>query len=211
MLADADTAALLTGANRAMIGGELLQFGRALLVSPGRWRLSELWRGRRGTEEAVVAHPVGTSFVVLDEATTALLPISQSVAGVRVMASGIGDSEPWPLAICATAARATQPLSPVHPAVARLPSGDTVIGWTRRSRAGWAWRAGIEVPLGEEREAYRVDWASGSAELSSPQFTYTAAMRAADVTAGAAAMTFAIRQSGSAALSPPLFVTIDPI
>lgn len=211
MLADADTAALLTGANRAMIGGELLQFGRALLVSPGRWRLSELWRGRRGTEDAVVTHPVGTSFVLIEEATIALLPTSQSVAGVRVMATGIGDGEPWPQAACATAERATLPLSPVHPVVARLPSGDTAIGCTRRSRAGWAWRDGIEVPLGEEREAYRVDWASGSVELSTPQFTYTTAMRAADVASGATTMTFSIRQSGSAALSPPLFVTIDPI
>ena len=82
-------------------------------------------------------------------------------------------------------------------------------GWTRRSRAGWAWRDEIEVPLGEEREAYRLEWASGNQDLSVSVFIYTAAMRADDVTGGATVMTFTIRQSGDAALSPPLFVTVD--
>ncbi|UVO52978.1 phage tail protein [Sphingomonas sp. SUN039] len=210
-LSDADTAALLAGANRAMIGGEAIQFGRAAPVSSGRWRLSELWRGRRGTEDAVATHAIGTPFVLFEEATALILPMAQSVPGIRVMASGIGDSAPWPLASCATVMRAIRPLSPVRPTATRLPSGDTVIGWTRRSRAGWAWRDGIEVPLGEEREAYRVSWVGGSAETSEPLFTYTAAMRAADIAGGATAMTFTICQSGDAALSPPLGFTIDPI
>ena len=211
VLNDADTAAMLAGANRAMVGGEVIQFGRALPVSPGRWRLSELWRGRRGTEDAVMLHIAGTSFVVLEEATAALLPVAQSVAGMRVLASGIGDSEPWPQASCATAARAVMPLSPVHPTAVRLPSGDTETGWARRSRAGWAWRDGIEVPVAEEREAYHVAWQGGSVEVPTPAFTYTTAMRAADVAGGAVTMTFSIRQSGDAGLSPPLLLTINLI
>lgn len=208
-LGDANMAALLAGANRAMIGGELLQFGRAVLVSPGRWRLSELWRGRRGTEDAVVSHPAGAGFVLTEEATTFVMPSTQAVAGVRVIASGIGDTDPWPQATCATAGLAVMPLSPVHPTATRLLSGDTLIGWTRRSRAGWAWRDEIDASLGEEREAYRIAWAGGSVEVVVPAFTYTAAMRAADVTGGATAATFAIRQSGDAALSPPLTLMID--
>jgi hypothetical protein len=208
-LGDADTAALLAGTNRAMIGSELLQFGRAVPVSPGRWRLSELWRGRRGTEDAVAPHPAGTAFALIEEATTLVLPTAQAIAVVCVMASGIGEAAPWPQAICATAARAMMPLSPVHPTATRLLSGDTLIGWTRRSRAGWAWRAGIDPPLCEEREAYRIIWVGGSAEIAESSFIYTAAMRAADVAGGAMTATFTIRQSGDAALSPPLSLTIN--
>ena len=208
VLADADTAALLAGANRAMIGGELIQFGRAQPVSPGRWRLSDLWRGRRGTEDAVTAHPAGMAFVLVDAATIALVPTAQAMAGVRVMAAGIGDSDPFPQATCATATRAVMPLAPVHPTITGLPSGDALIGWTRRSRAGWAWRDGLDAPLGEEREAYSVAWAGGSADVLAPAFTYTAAMRAADIAAGRTASVFAIRQIGDAALSPPVLVTL---
>src|SRR3546814_8451333 len=43
-------AAMLGGANRAMVGGELLQFGEAEIVGAGKWRLSRLLRGRAGTD-----------------------------------------------------------------------------------------------------------------------------------------------------------------
>jgi Putative phage tail protein len=209
VLADADDAALSSGANRALIGSELVQFGRAQPVSPGRWRLSELWRGRRGTEDAIVSHPAGTPFVLVEESTIAALPAAQAVAGVRIMATGIGDTEPWPEATCPTAVRAVMPLPPVHPRADRLSSGDTAIRWVRRSRAGWAWRDGIDVPVGEDREAYLIDWAGGSVETGEPAFTYTAAARAGDLAAGMTSRTFSIRQSGSAALSPPLSFTIS--
>jgi hypothetical protein len=209
VLADADDAALSSGANRALIGNELVQFGRAQPVSPGRWRLSELWRGRRGTEDAIVSHPAGTPFVLVEESTIAILPAAQAVAGVRIMATGIGDTEPWPEATCPTAARSVMPLSPVHPHAERLPSGDTAIRWVRRSRAGWAWRDGIDVPVGEDREAYLIDWAGGSVEIGEPAFTYTAAARTTDLAAGMTSRTFSIRQSGTASLSPPLNFTIS--
>ncbi len=209
VLADADMAALTAGTNRALIGGEVIQFGRAQPISPGRWRLSELWRGRRGTEDAVVPHPTGTPFVLIEESTILALPAAQAVGGVQVMAAGIGDSEPLPTADCPTAGRALMPLSPVHATSSRLPSGDTVIAWTRRSRGGWGWRDGIDAPLGEEREAYRVDWTGGSSEVSQAAFTYPAAARAADLAVGMTVRPFSIRQSGDAALSPPLNFTID--
>ena len=148
------------------------------------------------------------AFVLVDAATIALVPTAQAMAGVRVMAAGIGDSDPFPQATCATATRAVMPLAPVHPTITGLPSGDALIGWTRRSRAGWAWRDGLDAPLGEEREAYSVAWAGGSADVLAPAFTYTAAMRAADIAAGRTASVFAIRQIGDAALSPPVLVTL---
>jgi hypothetical protein len=45
--------------------------------------------------------------------------------------------------------------------------------WTRRSRAGWGWADGGDVPLGEETERYRVtltapDGATRIVEVSEP-------------------------------------------
>src|SRR5690606_242236 len=56
MLHDADTAGLVAGRNLALLGDELIQFGRAEPLGSARWRLSRLTRGRRGTEWAIAGH-----------------------------------------------------------------------------------------------------------------------------------------------------------
>src|SRR3546814_18230908 len=69
---------LLAGANRAMIGGELIQFGAAEQLGPALWRLSRLLRGRAGTA-IPAAHGVGAPFVLLDD--PALLAVPADIAG----------------------------------------------------------------------------------------------------------------------------------
>jgi hypothetical protein len=51
---------------------------------------------------------------------------------------------------------ASRPPSPVNLAAQRQLNGDLSVTWTRRSRQGFAWIDGIDAPLGEEREQYRV-------------------------------------------------------
>src|SRR3954468_10463114 len=65
----------------------------------------------------------------------------------------------------------------------RQDSGDLVLNWTRRSRQGFAWVEGIDAPLGEAHEQYRVNLngATGSREMSTPQPSLT--IVAADVAA----------------------------
>ena len=81
----------------------------------------------------------------------------------------------------------SRPWSPAHLKV-RAQGGDAVITWIRRARlAGDGWDA--EVPLGEEREVYRVEILDGetvvrAAETSVPTWICTAAQRAADFPAG---------------------------
>src|SRR5690606_22510652 len=58
--------ALARDANLALIGGELLQFGVAEWISPRRFRLSRLLRGRRGTEWAADLHEAGDGFVLIE-------------------------------------------------------------------------------------------------------------------------------------------------
>ena len=158
-LAGADRAAMDAGANLALVGGELLQFGMAEQLGPRRWRLSRLWRGRRGTEAAIAAHRAGEPFALLSPASVTMLPVAQP-AGARLWlaASSVGDGDalrPVEVAITGTS---VAPPSPVHLRVTRAAGGGRVLDWIRRSRAGWRWEDRIDAPLVEERERYRIEW-----------------------------------------------------
>ena len=212
LLNDADTTALLAGANRAMVGDELLQYGRARPLGQGVWRLFELWRGRRGTEWAVGGHGADEAFVLIEDVAVVLLPAERTQGEVRAMAVGIGDASPYPVATLARPGAATMPLSPVALMAAPLPGGDTMIGWTRRSREGWRWIDAIDAPIGEEREAWRVTRTTSAGvyvtDIATGGLTYTAAERAADRAAGATAATFAVVQLGNHGGSRPALLTI---
>ena len=60
---------VLSGANRAMLGGELIQFMRPTLLAPNTYRLSRLLRGRLGTEGFTETHAVGDTFILFDPNT----------------------------------------------------------------------------------------------------------------------------------------------
>ncbi|WCT73683.1 phage tail protein [Sphingomonas naphthae] len=212
-LAGASDAALIGGANSAMLGEELIQFGEAVQIGPRRWRIGRLLRGRRGSEAAVAGHAVGDRFTLIESGALLPIPLSAAAIGtmVRVQAIGIGDAEPV-VAEAILGARAVRPPSPVHPrAIDR--GGDVLrIGWTRRSRTGWAWIDGADAPLGEEAEAYRLEIAVGGAvvraiDTAAPWFNYGPAERAADGASGSIAIT--VRQAGAVAPSdPPLRANI---
>jgi hypothetical protein len=177
-------AALAEGANLAAIGRELVQFGAAEPIGPRRFRLSRLLRGRRGTEWAGDLHEAGEDFVLIEAASLLRvdLPLASIGSEVALLPTGLGDD-------AATAARLTiagealRPPSPVHVRAEALAGGDIRLTWVRRSRLGWDWPSGRDTPLGEEREAYRVTIASGSAarawEVGEPAFVSTGADRAA--------------------------------
>lgn len=84
--------------------------------------------------------------------------------------------------------RGLRPYAPVHLRAATS-GGDLRVSWVRRSRVdGDSW-LGLDVPLGEAREAYLVRVTSGQTELrmvevNSPEWTYTAAMQATDGATG---------------------------
>ena len=62
-LADID---LFNGSNRAMIGGEMIQFGTATLTAPMTYTLSHLLRGRQGTDWALTEHVADEPFILLN-------------------------------------------------------------------------------------------------------------------------------------------------
>jgi Putative phage tail protein len=204
-LIDADEDALLSGANLAMIGDEAFQFGRAEPLGAGRWRLSELWRGRRGTEWAVSAHAIDVPFVLVEPIALASLSSAAAVDNAKVMAVGVGDAIGVVADGPAKVGASVRPLSPVAMKTTTS-GGDLLIGWTRRSRDGWRWRDSVDVPLAEGSERYRVTKvASGRtdlvAEVAAPSWLYDATERAADVAAGALTATISVVQIGTFGVS----------
>jgi hypothetical protein len=183
-------AALVGGANLALIGSELVQFGRADPMGAGRFRLSRLLRGRMGTEWAAATHQAGEAFLLIESDALAVIePPSGALGGeVRLLASGREDSDGVEASVVFSG-EALRPPAPVHLRAERQANGDVALSWVRRSRRGWAWLSGSDTPLGEEREAYHVEIEGTgfrrAAATSAPQHLYSAAEQAVDGAAGA--------------------------
>ncbi|MBC7668823.1 MAG: glycoside hydrolase/phage tail family protein [Gemmatimonadaceae bacterium] len=192
-----DRSAVLAGANAIAVRGaggewEVIQFLDAQAVGDDRWTLSGLLRGQGGSESAMAAiNPAGAAVVVLD-AALARADLSSSERGLplvwRAAPAGGPASGPAMTEVVATwRGLSNRPWSPVHLKV-RNASVDSLVSWIRRTRvAGDGWEA--VVPLGEEREAWRVEILDGemvvrTVETAASAFTYTAAQRAADFPAG---------------------------
>jgi hypothetical protein len=191
--------ALLGGANAFAVESapgvwEVLLAAEAELLAPGRYRLTRLLRGQRGTERAMGdPTPAGARVVVLD-AALAVLSISEAELGLPATwrigpALRPPSDESYVAKGFTPAGVGLRPFSIVHVEqpwrTAREP-GDLVIRWTRRSRAlaadSWG---GLEVPLGEENEAYEVEILDGAAvkrtlTTTTSSVVYTAAAQTAD-------------------------------
>lgn len=203
-LSPASDEALAAGDNLALLGDELIQFGAAEALGEGRFRLARLLRGRRGTEWAMATHMPGERFVLIEAATMKALdtPISALGGPVELLASGLGD-EDMPVSASGTiAGRSIRPPAPVHLTAQRLADGAVEFRWVRRSRLGWAWTSGSDVPLGEEEPAWRavIEPEFGTArtvEVGEPALTYSAAQQIADGADMAASFTLSVVQQGT--------------
>jgi hypothetical protein len=178
--------ALVSGANLALLGGELIQFGAAESLGAARFRLSRLLRGRRGTEWAAGDHAGGERFVLIERETLVALEAPPGSVGseARLLAHGIGDIPEAVLATVTIEGASLQPPGPVHLRAEEAAGGDLAIHWVRRSRQGWSWPSGGDTPLGEEAELYRMQLSgAGFARrltTAQPYYLYTAAEQAED-------------------------------
>jgi hypothetical protein len=190
---------LLGGANVLAIEAasgvwEIVQAGTTELIASGRYRMTRLLRGQRGTEAAMAnPAPAGARVVVLDEAL-ASLPIAEADLGLpwnwRVgPASRSVSDETYVAQSFTPVGVGLRPLSVAHvkqPWRGSRTPGDLTIRWTRRSRALAAdsWGA-VEVPLVEEIEAYEVEILDGATvkrvlSSTTTSAVYTAAQQTAD-------------------------------
>jgi len=157
VLLNADRDALMAGANLAVLGDELIQFGRAEQLGVGLYRLSSLLRGRRGTEWAAASHAVGEAFCLIDWMAVRSIDLAPDGTGAALVATakGVGDAAPLPTVQRVLTGEALRPPSPCHLQLWRE-SNELKAQWTRRSYRGWAWADGVEVPDDPFPERYRV-------------------------------------------------------
>ncbi|SHF32187.1 Putative phage tail protein [Ruegeria intermedia] len=147
---------------------EILQARDAMLVAPGRYRLTTLLRGQRGTEHAIGnPAPAGARVVVLDGAVTEL-PFTVGEIGlpwnlaVGPATRPVSDMSYTILSVTPVGA-SLRPFALVHLAARAEASGDITLTWTRRSRdpAADSWEA-AEVPLLDQPEAWEIDILDGA-------------------------------------------------
>ncbi|QGX98752.1 hypothetical protein EI983_10910 [Roseovarius faecimaris] len=195
-----DDLALLNGANLCAIGDgspgnwELFQFRDAELVGTETYALSMRLRGQLGTDALMPSEwPAGSLFVRFDQTAEQIVLTENQLGLERHYRVGPGDrfyTDPSFQHVTLTfEGIGLRPYAPVHLMAEQSGAGDVALRWIRRTRVGGDRWETPEVPLGEESELYLVRVVQTGNLLreemvSTPAWTYTAAMRAADGQAG---------------------------
>ena len=165
-LASVSEMQMLGGANVGALRGadgawEIFGFAGAELVGDGVYRLSLLLRGLGGEEHlAKRTLPAGAVFVLLDEAVVPLVAGLAQVGAANAWRVGPADRD-YADAACAAfastaSAKALTPYAPARLRAVRGASGVTFSLLRRARRDGDGWQL-IDIPLGEEIEAYELD------------------------------------------------------
>ncbi len=210
-LAPATIPMLAQGANRLLVGQEIVQFAEVEPTGERRWRLSGLLRGRGGTEAAAQSGQLASArAVLLDDALIALDGTAFDPATSQIAAIGLGDDTPVTTEI-ERPGLARRPQSPVHPAARVTSDGGLALGWTRRARGGWHWPDGVDLPLVEQSEQYEVGVGDAAAPLAlwacpTPRFEISSAELSA-LRAQSADAPIWVRQIGTYGKSASLLLT----
>jgi hypothetical protein len=190
-LSSVSYAGFLNGAQAAVIGDEIVLFRDAVMNADGTYTVSGFLRGQRGSEFAIGRHGALERFILLTTSGIQRIPgVTADLHMPRLYkAVTVGGSLARTRAQAFTNEGAgLKPYASVHVGGGRNAAGDVLIHWTRRSRISGEWRNGVDVPLGEETEAYDVEIYDAGyttlkrtlAGLTSPGATYSAADQAAD-------------------------------
>ncbi len=211
-LQSCDDAALVAGTNLAVIGDELIQFGNAEAIGPGRFRLSRLLRGRRGSEWAMAGHVAGEPFLLIDaRAMTAVAGSAATIgSAVTVTAYGPGNDGQEPVVSRLLQGEATRPLAPAQVGGVVRADGALELSWTYRSRRGFAWIDAVDVPVDADFAGYRITLTrgSGAADYSiSENALLVSSTELAGL--GSGPVTIAVRQAGAVGLSRPATIIIN--
>lgn len=192
-----DEADVLNGKNSVWLGaadgshGEVLQFATATLItsSPRVYELSDLLRGRRGTEHETALHGTNELFVFLEadlmrsaDFDVADWDRERHYKGVSVYEA---EDEVLDIQAFTNLGERAKPRSPVHATGERDGSNNLTLAWVRRVRG---FQVGIgygTLPLDEASESYEVDVIVGgivkrTIAASSPTASYTAAQQTTD-------------------------------
>lgn len=191
--------------NLALIGDEIVQFTTATLEIDGSYTLSGFKRGRRGTEWACATHGARDAVLLLNTAAPVAEGLSEvgTALSFKAVTDGRSITGAWPIDLAPFTGATLKPYAPCH-LKAALASGDWTLSWVRRTRVGGAWTGGADIPLSEASEAYELDIMDGDTVvrtvtgLTSPTFTYTAAMQTTDFGGAISTVTFRVYQISDA-------------
>ena len=150
--------ALLNGANKALIGNEIIQFQNAENIGDNKYKLTKLLRGRNGTEYAIIKHKIGDKFTLLDNKIVSV-SISNNLIGkpvnYKAVTNGKTLAEAESINFTYTG-NVLKPLSPVHVKAEKDELGNINISWIRRIRTDSDWRDYDDVAIGEESKKYEI-------------------------------------------------------
>lgn len=168
--------------------GELIQFATVTPYSDG-YILSDLLRGRRGTEHAVGIHAPGDSVIFVSQTGVGSLDYGQADWNLQRLYVGtnpvqLPTDKPIFTAFISTGER-LRPRAPMHGAGARDGSNNLMLTWVRRTRLFPPPMGYGPAPLGEVSESYEVDVMDGITVLrtiatTTPTASYSAAQQTAD-------------------------------
>ena len=188
--------AMLNGANWFAYGAdgrwEIISAQNVTAESDGSLTLTDLLRGRFGSEGAMTTHLPYDEIILLDTAALKFVGMNTGDIGLLKTYRAVTSGRTFD-----TAGDETQtyrgvnlkPLSPVYLNGSRNPAtNDWSLTWIRRTRIGGEWRDGTDALLGELAEAYEIEiWNSTYTTLkrtitgiSSASASYAQAQQIAD-------------------------------
>jgi hypothetical protein len=178
---------LNNGQNTALVGKEIIRFQTATLTGTNTYTLSQLQRGRRGTEWAIATHAAGESFYLLSDY---LERVEGDVADIgrtlqfKAVTDGQTLNDVSPISLTG-AGNSLKPYAPVNLAATKDPLGNVTITWTRRDRKAGDRTDYANFPLSEVSERYEIEFYNGASIVrtltsNSPTVTYTAAQQTSD-------------------------------
>lgn len=204
-LASVSYAAFIGGAQAAVVGSEIIYFRDATLTAPGSYTLRGLMRGRRGSEPAMATHAANERFVLVNAGTLKRIADSTASIGLARLYKAVSSG----LTLAGTAPKSftnqgagLKPYAPVQLGGGRDASGNVTLQWVRRSRVSGEWRDGVDVPVGEDNEAYVVEIYNSTRTtlkrtitgLTGPSATYSAADQTTDFGGLQATVYFSVYQ-----------------
>lgn len=188
---------MLGGANHFAYGAdgrwEIIGAQNCVLQGDGSYVLTDLLRGRQGSEWACALHVKGDVLVLLDSADLAFISANLDGIGMARTYRAITDGKDIESATDRSFAYTgvnLECLAPVYLNGNRHPStNDWSLEWIRRTRVGGAWRDYVDATLGEATESYEVDIFSNNtyatlkrtlSGLATPTAAYTSAQQVTD-------------------------------
>jgi hypothetical protein len=200
---------VLNGANRAMVGDELIGFVNVTPLGGDTYRLSRLLRGQRGTDIYWDTHANGERFVLVELGGAAIrVEVGEGLinATVKLKAVTFGnDLASAPAVDLEITGDELRPYSGADLRGERDGSNNLDVTWMRRTRYGGEWADFKESDLGEATEAYEAEaWDVGFTTLkrtftglTDEAFTYTAADQTTDFGSPQAAIGIRVYQLGA--------------